>query len=431
EDKVFEATYTVNSYVLSFIIGEDTIYTEKIEYGAAIEAPEAPAKEGHTFTGWGMVPATMPASDLVITGVYEVNSYSVVFKIGEEIIESIQVAYGSEINAPAAPEKEGHTFAGWGEIPASMPASDLEFNGTYDINSYTVSFKIGEETIYSALVEFGAEIVIPEAPSKQGFTFAGWGIVPATMPASDLEFSGVYDVNSYSLIFKINDDIVFSAMVPYGSEIVAPEAPSYEGCSFSGWSEYPATMPAEDVVVTGSFTANVYKAVFTVDGEVVDTIEVPFNSVVVAPEAPEKEGYTFTGWIDVPETMPAHDIEIKGAYEVNHYRLVVYLNDEVYMDEEIAYGAEVEIPTPDVEEGMKFDGWQEEIPATMPAHDVEIHGTVSEAPTVGVAGVSADTEVTVITLDGAVLYKNVKASDIKERLTPGIYIVTGKKTVIR
>ena len=47
------------------------------------------------------------------------------------------------------------------------------------------------------------------------------------------------------------------------------------------------------------------------------------------------------------------------------------------------------------------------------------------------AGISADMEVTVVTLDGTVLYKNVKASEIKERLTPGIYIVNGRKMAIR
>lgn len=430
-DLVFEAAYDVDSYTLTFRIGDYTVSSEKVAYGSEIVAPEAPAKEGHTFTGWGMVPATMPASDLEITGVYEVNFYNVVFRIGEEVIETLQVAYGSEIAQPTAPEKEGYEFAGWGDVPATMPASDLEFNGSYDVKSYNVTFRIDGEDIATSLVEYGAEIVVPEAPELTGHTFAGWGIVPATMPASDLVFTGAYEVNSYSLIFKINDDIVYSAMVPYGTEIVAPEAPVYEGCSFSGWSEYPATMPAEDVTVTGTFSANIYKAVFTVDGEVVATLEVPFNGEVVAPEAPDKEGYTFVGWIDVPETMPAHDIEIEGAYEVNHYRLVVYLNDEVYMDEELPYGAEIVIPAPDVEDGMRFDGWQEEIPSTMPAHDVEIHGTVSVDPTVGVAGISADTEVTVITLDGAVLYKNIKVSDIKERLTPGIYIINGEKKVVR
>ncbi|MBR4936580.1 MAG: hypothetical protein IKZ20_05340, partial [Bacteroidaceae bacterium] len=31
------------------------------------------------------------------------------------------------------------------------------------------------------------------------------------------------------------------------------------------------------------------------------------------PEVPPADGYAFSGWQDVPETMPAHDIDIHGT----------------------------------------------------------------------------------------------------------------------
>ena len=554
KDLEFVGGFDINKYNLSFKIGEETLLYKEVAFGDAIDVPEAPAKEGYSFTGWGVVPAVMPASDLVFTGAYDVNYYSVVFKLADEVFHSVQLPYGAELAAPEAPAKEGYTFTGWdNEVPAAMPAADLEFKGDYTVNSYKLVFKLDSEVYAESTVEFGSEIAVPAVPDKKGHTFSGFGIVPAVMPASDLEFSGVYDVNNYSVIFKINDDVVYSAQLPYGSEIVAPEAPSSEGYTFSGWSEYPSVVPDEEVVVTGTYTTNVYRAVFKIDGEVFETLEVPFREALKAPEAPEKEGYTFSGWdeipetmpardieingsytvnvykavfsidgeevavvevpfgeavkapeveeregftfsgwSEIPETMPAHDIEVSGAYvanvykvvfmldgaefktievtfgaeieapeapekegytfegwmelpetmpahdlvvngeySVNHYRLIVYLNDEVYMDEEIAYGAEVVIPTPEVETGKKFDGWQEEVPATMPAHDVEIHGTVSDDGTVFVDGVYVGPEVTVYTMDGVLLYKNIRTSDIKERLTPGVYIINGKKMVVR
>ena len=676
KDLEFVGGFDVNKYNLSFKIGEETLLYKEVAFGDAIDVPEAPAKEGYSFTGWGVVPAVMPASDLVFTGAYDVNYYSVVFKLAEEVFHSVQLPYGAELAAPEAPAKEGYTFTGWdNEVPAAMPAADLEFKGDYTVNSYKLVFKLDSEVYAESTVEFGSEIAVPAVPDKKGHTFSGFGIVPAVMPASDLEFSGVYDVNNYSVIFKINDDVVYSAQLPYGSEIVAPEAPSSEGYTFSGWSEYPSVVPDEEVVVTGTYTTNVYRAVFKIDGEMFETLEVPFREALKAPEAPEKEGYTFSGWDEVPETMPARDIEINGSYtvnvykavfsidgeevavvevpfgeavktpeveeregftfsgwseipetmpahdievsgayvanvykavfmidgvefktidvtfgdeieapeapekegytfsgwdeipetmpardieingsytvnvykavfsidgeevavvevpfgeavkapeveeregftfsgwseipetmpahdievsgayvanvykvvfmlagtefktievtfgaeieapeapekegytfegwmelpetmpahdlvvngeySVNHYRLIVYLNDEVYMNEEIAYGAEVVIPTPEVETGKKFDGWQEEVPATMPAHDVEIHGTVSDDGTVFVDGVYVGPEVTVYTMDGVLLYKNIRTSDIKERLTPGVYIINGKKMVVR
>ena len=42
--------------------------------------------------------------------------------------------------------------------------------------------------------------------------------------------------------------------VDYGATITLPEAPEKEGYSFDGWSEIPETMPASDVVIYGTFT---------------------------------------------------------------------------------------------------------------------------------------------------------------------------------
>ena len=45
-----------------------------------------------------------------------------------------------------------------------------------------------------------------------------------------------------------------TADVEYGADITPETAPTKEGYTFSGWSEIPETMPAKDVTVTGSFT---------------------------------------------------------------------------------------------------------------------------------------------------------------------------------
>ena len=93
--------------------------------------------------------------------------------------------------------------------------------------------------------------------------------------------------------------------------LTATPVPEY---TFSGWSEVPATMPAEDVTVTGSFSVNKYTLTYTVDGEVYKTYEVEYGTGIEAEAEPEKEGYTFSGWSEVPATMPAHDVTVTGSY---------------------------------------------------------------------------------------------------------------------
>ena len=72
-------------------------------------------------------------------------------------------------------------------------------------------------------------------------------------------------------------------------------------------------MPAEDVIVTGSFTVNQYTITYMIDNEVYMTDKVDYGSTITPPSAPAREGYDFA-WGDYPETMPAHDITIYGTY---------------------------------------------------------------------------------------------------------------------
>jgi hypothetical protein len=44
--------------------------------------------------------------------------------------------------------------------------------------------------------------------------------------------------------------------VDFGSEIIAIDDPIQEGFTFSGWDYVPGTMPDEDIIISGTFSAN-------------------------------------------------------------------------------------------------------------------------------------------------------------------------------
>ncbi|MDE5871906.1 MAG: InlB B-repeat-containing protein, partial [Muribaculaceae bacterium] len=375
QDVVVTGDYTVNVYTVTYIIDNEVIEVQEYEYGAPIVPIEVPDKEGHSFSGWGDVPATMPAFDLVLGGTFADNYYTVTFRVDGVMIFTDDLVYGASIMVPEAPAKEGYTFNGWGEVPATMPASNLDFEGSYAVNLYKLTFRIGDEVIYEGEIPYGSEIVAPEAPVKDGHSFTGWGVVPVTMPASDLEITGAYEVNSYSLTFMLDDTVYFTTQLGYGSEIVAPEAPSKEGHTFSGWSELPELMPAYDLVVAGTFNVNSYNLTFRIGDEVVFSGLLNYGGEITVPEAPAKEGHTFAGWGVVPPVMPASDLEIVGSYDVNVYNLTFDIDGEIYFTTQLAYGTEISVPT-DIPEkdGNTFMGWGN-VPATMPAYDLVISGT--------------------------------------------------------
>ena len=421
EVKVY-GTFNVNSYTVTFKIGNEVIYAESLPYGSKITAPEAPAKEGHTFAGWGGVAATVPAMDITYEGHYDVNYYTVTFNLDGEIIYSESLPYGSKISVPEAPAKEGHTFAGWGEVAATVPAMDVTYTGSYTINKYTVTFKIGDEVIYSESLPYGTEITAPEAPEKEGHIFAGWGEVAATVPAMDVTYAGSYTVNYYTVTFKIDGEVIYSESLPYGSPIVAPEAPAVEGKVFSGWGKVTATVPAMDVTYEGSYINNPYEITYYVDGVEYYRGLIEFGATITLIDEPTKEGHTFSGWSEVPATMPAEEVKVYGTFSVNVYNVYYYVGDELVHTAEVAYGQAIpEYTYEPTIEGDVFVGWIGETYETMPAHDVTYTANIESS----IGQLTIDkSQLTIYDLTG----RRITEMD---NLKGGIYIINGKKVMIK
>ncbi len=313
ESKEVTPVFKANTYRIVYTLDGEELQADSVVYGDAVVAPEAPAREGYTFAGWTNLPETMPAGDLIVEGVYTVNKYNVIYIVDGEEYKRTEIDYGTEIPVEAAPEKEGHTFSGWSEVPATMPAGDVTVTGTFTANTYQIIFRIDGEEFQSGNVVYGEAIIAPEAPAREGYTFSGWTDLPETMPASNLVIDGSYIVNTYNVIYVVDGEEYKRTEVDYGAEIPVEAAPEKEGHTFSGWSEVPATMPAGDVTVTGTFTVNTYTITYYLDGEEYATADVTYGSAIEPIADPEKEGYTFSGWEGLPETMPAHDVEIHGT----------------------------------------------------------------------------------------------------------------------
>ena len=114
----------------------------------------------------------------------------------------------------------------------------------------------------------------------------------------------------YTLTYMVDGEVYQSFSVKYRDSITPLGAPTKDGYTFSGWSEIPETMPAKDVIVTGSFTINSYTVTYVLDGEVYTTETIEYGAKIVPPVISGLEDYTI--WEDVPETMPAKDITIYG-----------------------------------------------------------------------------------------------------------------------
>jgi len=204
-------------------------------------------------------------------------------------------------------------------VPTDAPAeltimTEAEY-AEYKANlKYTITFMVDGQVYQTSELKAGETITPASAPVKEGYTFSGWSELPTTMPAHDVVVSGSFSVNSYKLTYQVDGTEYKTLSVNYGVTLSPEEAPVKEGYTFSGWTGLPATMPANDVVVTGTFSINSYKVTFMYGDNVLKTITVEYGASIPLPTSLDSERYTLVEWLEVPTTMPAHDVTIYANY---------------------------------------------------------------------------------------------------------------------
>ncbi len=129
--------------------------------------------------------------------------------------------------------------------------------------------------------------------------------------------------NRYRLTYLLDGAEYSVDSITYGTELVQKDALTKEGHTFSGWSEIPETMPAKDVTVEGSFTVNRYTLLYMVDDVEYKRTELEYGTSIIAEAAPVKEGYIFSGWSEIPEIMPAEDVIVTGSFEIDGINAVI------------------------------------------------------------------------------------------------------------
>ena len=299
-------------HTLTYLVDGETYSIYTLEEGDAITPEEAPIKEGYSFSGWSEIPETMPASDLTITGTFVPNKYKLTYFVDGGEYKTSEIEFGSAITAEDNPTKEGYTFSGWNEIPETMPANDVTITGSFTVNKYNLIYKVDGVDYKTTQIEYGSAITPEAIPTKEGYTFSGWSEIPETMLANDVTVTGTFAANKYKLTYMVDGEEYKASEVDYGTAITAEAVPTKEGYTFSGWSEIPSTMPAEDVTVTGTFTVNKYTITYMVDDEILTTEEVAYGSTIAPPKS-QKDGYDIL-WSFYPTTMPAYSITINGTY---------------------------------------------------------------------------------------------------------------------
>ena len=405
-------TGTTNKYTVVFTDYDGTVLsTQEVEYGSAATAPDEPARDGFTFTGWNAsfdsvksdltVVAQYTSAITYLKGTFNNWDESAVMQESEnsEIltttlnleagtytfkIHSLEIWYGN--NGTIEDTTTATSSIGWefktGRGNCTLNASGgtyiFNFNKTthyleilYIAPEYTVTFKDFDGTVLSTqTVKYGEAATAPAVPEREGFEFTEWD-ADFTNITGDLTVTAVYTEIAkvyYTVTFKDFDGTILSTqVVEEGASAIAPADPTREAdaqytYTFSGW-DIDFTNIKKDTTVTAIYTgtANKYTVVFTdYDGTVLSTQTVKYGEAATAPAVPEREGFEFTEW-DADFTNITGDLTVTAVYtEIAKVYYTVTFKDfdgTILSTQVVEEGASAIAPKNPSRTGYIFKGW--------------------------------------------------------------------------
>ena len=388
-----DTKYTVNVYNMdttgAYPSAPDSTYQGAGETGstADITADAVPAEGFSLDSAKSVLTGTIAADgSLVLSIYYSRNKYTITYANTD--LKPDERYYGAVVN-PATPEKAGFKFDGWEEeVPATMPAQSITLTAKwnenpadytdYDIAVDAAKAKKAEANYdkkYTADTRAALDTALNEDVS--GKKLSEQGVVDAQTAKINAAVKGL-KLMTYNAEFYVDNKLYHTVATEVDAQIVAPEAPTKVGYTFTGWNPEVGVMGVEDVRFDAKFSAGTvgYKVetyVMGLDGNygdaaIEDKSATTGETVSVTPDA--REGFTVADNSVLSGTVLADgSLVLKVYYSRNQYKLSVDGAESM-----VYYGAAISVAEP-TKAHETFDGWDPALPETMPAHDVTVVST--------------------------------------------------------
>ncbi|MCR5150388.1 MAG: InlB B-repeat-containing protein [Clostridiales bacterium] len=409
-----------------FADGNDVIISSTvIEEGSAITRPtaaeiEAKLPAGYRANGYTTtVPATATANATYYVKL-EAKTYAVEFWFNDTRISSTNQTFGSVITTPsdetiASYLPAGKTFEGW--FTAAQGGTALKATDTVPVNGakyyahfgdaeYTVTFLDYEGQVISipgftnpATYHYGDTIVVPDIDDDQySYTFNN----PETCTGSATYRATGRETRKYTVTYTAVNPLNASQSESYTARVEAGAAfPAYAGneINFAGttfvkWvdadgktpADYTA-MPTKNVVFTAEITKIDYTVKFIgykngTENAVISTGTYNYGDTIASAPAADREGYSYT-WktsqgvtASFPFTVTAEET-FTADYKAGSFTITYILNGETKYTDTYNTGDPVTARAFPAKTGYAETAWADEIPATMPARNVTITGTLT------------------------------------------------------
>lgn len=388
-----DTKYTVNVYNMdttgNYPATPDSTYQGAGETGstADITADAVPAEGFSLNSAKSVLTGTIAADgSLVLSIYYSRNQYTITYANTD--LEPDTYYYGATVSA-RTPEKAGYAFQGWEEeVPSTMPANNVVLTAKWaedpaNYDEYNIAVEAANakkaeadyDKKYTADTRAALNTALDEDVS--GKKLSEQHIVDAQTAKINAAVKGL-KLMTYNAEFYVDNGLYRTVATEVGAQIVAPEAPTKAGYTFTGWNPEVGVMGVENVRFDAKFSAGAvsYK-VETYEMDVngaygaatVKTVPATTGEAVsVTPET--REGFTVADDSVLSGTVAADSsLTLKVYYSRNQYKLSVDGAESM-----VYYGAAISVAEP-TKEHETFNGWDPALPETMPAHDVTVVST--------------------------------------------------------
>ena len=327
-DLTLYARWDKKKYTVSFVLDQENIPNQEVEFDSQAKEPTIEDKEDFEFDGWYTDPGFTKKFDfsspikskLTLYARWKKKKYTVSFVLEGEEISNQNVEFDSQAKEPTIEDKEGFEFDGWytdsefkNEFDFSNPVkSDLTLYARWNKKKYTVSFVLKGKDIPSQKVEFDLHATEPRVETKEGFKFDGWYTDKefknkfnfSDPIKNDLSLYARWNKKKYNVSFVLEGKDIPSQEVEFNSQASKPKVDPKDGFEFDGWytdkefkSKFNFSDPIKsDMILYARWAKKKYTVSFMLEGENIPNQEVEFDSQAKEPTIETKEGLEFDGW---------------------------------------------------------------------------------------------------------------------------------------
>ena len=294
-----------------------------------------------------------------------VQYYTVALFTGTRVFYNY-IRFDPSVPLPPDPVRPGFNFVGWYfDAAFTQPYDgrpifqDTVLHARFTAITFTITYNLNGGTNHASnpatfTVESG--VITLAAPTRDGFTFAGWSD-GGTIPAGSIgnrTFTAQWTAIVFSITYNLNGGHLAVRQYYFTIEsptIVIPE-PTRAGFTFAGWVE-GNSIPAGSTgnrTFTAQWTAIVFNITYNLNGGYLAVRQDYFTveSPIIVLAEPTRDGHNFRGWFadanftGSPVTQIAQgtigDVTLFARWEIQRFTVTFMVGDTVHSTITVDWG---------------------------------------------------------------------------------------------